>query len=691
MKEVKVEQEIGGKKLILSTGKLAKQAKASVVVQYGETVVLVSLVSAPLEEAKDFVPLTVDYRERTYAAGKIPGGFFKREGKPREKEVLSSRVIDRPLRPLFPKGIKDDIMINAIVLSSDGENDSDLPALIGASAAVVLAGFPFNGPIGAVRIGYINGEFVINPSFTDLQNKELELIVVGTKDRITMLEGNSKEVSEDIVLKAIKKAETEVNKIIDLQIELAKKCGVELNKVSVKEDEMDKYVQELIPTHKEKIKKAITIFDKLERAGALDKLKEEIVEKYKEIDETGFIASTVYERLSELCFKELIVKDKKRPDSRAFDEVRDISCEVGILPRTHGSGLFTRGQTQALAIATLGTPRDMQIIDDLEGEYKKRFMLHYNFPSFAVGEARPNRGPGRREIGHGNLAERALEAVLPDDKEFPYTIRIVSDILESNGSSSMASVCGGSLALMDAGVPIKSPVAGISVGLVQDKENILLVDIAGFEDHFGDMDFKIAGTEKGITAIQLDVKVSGLDDDTIVRTFEISKKSRLKILDIMNKTLNKSREATSTYAPKIEKVIVPTDKIRLVIGQGGKTIKKIMEEADVEIDVEDTGEVTISAKNFEGLKIAREMVQLYTAEAEVGKIYKGKVMRLMSFGAFVEILPGKEGLVHISQLSDKRVEKVEDVVKEGDEINVKLVEIDAMGRLNLSKKAADKE
>ncbi|MFH1714602.1 MAG: polyribonucleotide nucleotidyltransferase [Elusimicrobiota bacterium] len=691
MKEKIISIDIGGKPLILKTGLLAKQANASVTVQYGETVVLVTLVTKTSEEVTDFVPLMVDYRERTYAAGRIPGGFFKREGRPRESEILASRLIDRPLRPLFPKGINKDIILNAIVLSSDQENNPDLPALIGSSMAVILSGLPFSGPIGGVRVGYVKGEFKINPTFSELEDSDLDLIVVGTENSVAMLEGSSNEVSEEIITEAIMIAQKEIAKIVDMQKSFANECGVKQTKVENVEDEFDAHVARLLPEYKDSIKKGITIIDKLEREQALSEINEKIKQNFPE-DENGSIALTVYERLTNICFRELVVKDKKRPDGRAFDEVRKITCGVGILPRTHGSALFSRGETQALAVATLGTPRDKQIIDDLEGEYKKHFMLHYNFPSFAVGEARPNRGPGRREIGHGNLAERALEPMLPQSDNFPYTIRIVSDILESNGSSSMASVCGGTLSLMDAGVPIKNPVAGISVGLVKEKEgDVLLVDIAGFEDHYGDMDFKVAGTVNGITAIQLDIKIEGLDRGLIENTLALSKKSRLKILDIMKETIKEPRAEMSKLAPKIDTVMVDPGKVRLVIGQGGKNIKKIMEDCKVEIDVTDLGEVIISAVDAEGLVKAKEMVLLYTADAEVGKIYKGRVTKITTFGAFVEILPGKEGLVHVSQLADKRVEKVEDFLSEGDEIYVKLFEIDSMGRLNLSKKMADKE
>ncbi|MFC1546257.1 polyribonucleotide nucleotidyltransferase [bacterium] len=691
MKEIKKERQVGGKVLSLSTGVFAKQARSSIVVQYGETVVLVTLATSKSDEVRDFVPLMVDYRERTYAAGKIPGGFFKREGRPREKEILSSRLIDRALRPLFPKNIQENIVISVIVLSSDNENDPDIPALIGSSMAVVLGGIPFGGPIAGVRVGYIDEKLIVNPSYEELEKSTLSLTVVGTEESVVMLEGDAQEISENIVTDAIMHAQEEIKKIIEMQKEFALELGVSLTKMEKAEDDLDKQEKELLPDFKDEIKKAVTLIDKLEREHALEKVKEKIKERFPD-DQDGIITDIMNERLTYSVFRELVVKDRVRVDGRAFDELRAVNCNVGLLPRTHGSGIFTRGQTQALAIATLGTSRDMQIIDDLEGEYKKRFMLHYNFPSFAVGETRPNRGPGRREIGHGSLAERAIEPMLPSDDNFPYTIRVVSDILESNGSSSMASVCGGTLALMDAGVPIKNPVAGISVGLVKESdEEILLVDIAGFEDHYGDMDFKVAGTEQGITAIQLDIKITGLSRQLVEKTLELSRKTRLKILDIMKKTIEAPRSEMSSYAPKIEKMYVPQEKVRLVIGQGGKTIKKIMEEATVEIDIEDNGEIRVSAKDSKGLAIAREMIKLYTQDPEVGKIYKGKVMRIMNFGAFVEILPGKEGLVHISQLAERRVANVEDVVKEGDEIFVKLVEIDNMGRLNLSKKAAEQE
>ncbi|MDD5132136.1 MAG: polyribonucleotide nucleotidyltransferase [bacterium] len=688
-----VDLELNGKTLRFETGGLAKQAQGAVVASYAETVVLatVGIANQP-REAIDFFPLTVEYRERTYAAGKIPGGFFKREGRPREKEILTSRLIDRPLRPLFDERFRNEIQVMVTVLSVDTQNDPDVLSICASSLALGLAGAPFAKMVAGVRVGKIDGQLVLNPTMDELKNSCFDIIIAGTKDAVTMIEGGSSEVSEEEVLEAIKFGHKYIKDIVALQEELLQRCGAKPNEYTFAQ--VDPVLsQEVEAFAKQYVLDAVKVTEKKEREAVLDKGITETIahfaEKYTE--QEGAIKQVI-DKMLEKEIRRLILEENKRLDGRSFDQIRDINVQVGVLPRTHGSAVFTRGQTQALVTTTLGTMDDRQIMDELEGEYKKKFMLHYNFPPFATGEVKPLRGTGRREIGHGALAERSLAPILPGEEKFPYTIRIVSDILESNGSSSMASVCGGTLSLMDAGVPISNPVAGISIGLVLEKDkHATFTDIAGHEDHYGDMDFKVAGTINGITAIQLDIKVEGLSYEILAEALAKAKNGRLFILDKMTAVLPASRKEISSLAPKITIMQIPTDKIKYVIGPGGKVIKKIIEDTKAEINIEDDGKVFVSGPNQESVNAAVEMIGYLTADAEIGRNYMGKVTRLMNFGAFVEILPGKEGLVHISQLAEGRTEKVEDVVKEGDELEVKVVEIDSQGRINLSRKAVLRE
>lgn len=714
----KVEAEIAERLLTIETGDLAKQAAGSAVVRYGETVILATATVAPEpKEGQSFFPLTVDYRERTYAAGKIPGGFFKREGRPRENEVVTSRLVDRPLRPLFDKNFLNEIQVMITVLSSDQENDADIPSIIGASCAVSLSAVPFAGPIGAVRMGRVGEKFIINPTFTQLEESSLDLVVAGTRNTVTMLEGGGKEVPEEVLQEAVKLAHKVIIEVVDLQEKLIKQFGKPKIELPGKEElpineELKKEFYRLLPYAQKKaipenlelamrviefcqgkVEEALRISDKLEREKRINEVISEAIDNFSQDypEQEKTIRDTI-DQVQRNYLRRLVLEENKRVDGRKIDEVRPISCAVGVLPRTHGSGLFTRGQTQALVTTTLGTSQDMQVMDELEREYKKRFMLHYNFPPFSTGEVRPSRGPGRREIGHGVLAEMALSPVLPSEEEFPYTIRIVSDILESNGSSSMASVCGGALSLMDAGVPITTPVAGVAMGLVKEGERaVLLTDIIGMEDFFGDMDFKVAGSRKGITAVQLDVKTDEITPEIMAKALEQSRRARLFILEKMQEKIEAPRKEISPLAPKILIVEINPDKIREVIGPGGKIVNKIQNETGAKLDIEHDGRITITADTREAANAAKEMVEYFTADVEVGKIYKGKVTRIKEFGAFVEVLPGKEGLVHISQLADRRVNKVSDVVKEGQEILVKCMEIDHEGRINLSRKAVLKE
>jgi len=691
---MKIEKKIGRENLIIETGKMAKQANGAVCVRYGGTVVLVTAVSSKeLREGIDFFPLTVEYQEKTYAAGKIPGGYFKREGRPTEKEILTARLVDRPIRPLFPKGFMNDVQIFAIVLSSDGENDSDVPAIIGASSALAISDIPFKGPIGAVRIGLIDDKFIVNPTFKELEASTLNLVAAGLKDRIIMLEAGAGEVSEEKMLEAIDLAQDYINETIELQGELQKKCGKKKIEPGLKivSEGLYKKVKEASLSELEKV---FLLPIEEERKEALDSLTKKIIEKLKKEDES-LIDADIKKALMKLekeSLRRFILKKKKRVDGRGFKDIRAVTCEVGILPRTHGSGLFTRGQTQSLSTTTLGTGQDEQRLDTLEGEKFKSFMLHYNFPAFSVGEVRPARGPGRREIGHGALAERALKAVMPSSEAFPYTVRVVSDILESNGSSSMATVCAATLSLMDAGVPIKSPVAGVALGLIkEEKDAVVLTDIAGVEDHFGDMDFKVTGTDAGITALQMDLKIDGIDSALIKKIMEQARPTRDFILKKILAAIKEPRKELSEYAPKITTITINKDKIRDLIGPGGKVIRKIIQDTGATIEVEDDGKVSVASDSGESIKRALEIIKGITGELEVGTIFAGTITRIMNFGAFCEIFPGKEGLIHVSELSGKFVKNVEDAVKVGDKVTVKLIKIDEMGRLNLSVKQVQEQ
>jgi len=686
-----IEINLGNKIIKIETGKIAKQSTGSVVVRCEETTVLATVVASDEpREGIDFLPLLVDYEEKFYAAGKIPGGFFKREGRPSNNAILTSRLIDRPLRPLFPKEYMNDVQIIVTVLSYDQKNLPDVLAIIGASAALWISNIPFQHPIGAVRIGLIENELVVNPTSQELENSELDLIIAGTKDSIMMMEGKACEVSEEIILKAIDIAQEAIKIIVESQEKLINILGKlntkkEYNFSEITEKK-DKYYKLIKNLYEPEIKEATCIIEKKERDNLLKKILNKIIEKLSIEEDDISSLKNIYDDICREIIRNLIIKEKRRVDGRQFDDIRPISCEIGILPRVHGSALFTRGQTQALVITTLGTFKDRQFIDTLEEDSSERFYLHYNFPPFSVGEVRPRRGQSRREIGHGSLAEKALKSLIPLEVEFPYTIRVVSEILESNGSSSMATVCGGSLSLMDAGVPIKRPIAGIAMGLVKENEKIeILTDILGLEDHYGDMDFKAAGSSQGITAIQMDLKIAGISKNTLFDILQKSKKARLFILNQMNEVISEPKKDLSIYAPKIVILKIDTNKIGIVIGPSGKNIKKIIEVTGATIDIKEDGEIYISSINENSIKQAKKMIESLTKEAKVGDTYKGKVTRTTNFGAFVEILPGKEGLVHISKLSHKHVVKVEDIVKVNDDILVKVIGIDNQGRIDLRK------
>jgi len=684
----KKEIDVAGKKFIVESGKVAKQASGSCTVTVGETTVLVTAVSS--KEPKvgtDFMPLTVDYRERTYAAGKIPGGFFKREAKPRDSEILISRLIDRSIRPLFPEYWRNDTQISAIVLSYDGVNDTDIPAILGTSVALMTSDLPFTTPIASVRIGKLNGKFVINPTMEEQQTSDLDLVVSGTEEAFNMVEAGSLELSESEMLDALNLAKETIKGICAFQKSLPAKQKIEVQPPQYNPSLKADIEAEAIA----KAEQGVTIKEKGEREFFWASFKKDItarmIEKYPE--ENAGAIDTMLEDIFYKKARELVLTKKVRTDGRGLEEIRPITCETDVLPRVHGSSLFTRGQTQALATVTLGTPGDMQMMDELKGEYNERFMLHYNFPGFATGEPKGERSTSRREIGHGALAKRALRPILPKEEDFGYTIRIVSDILESNGSSSMASVCGGSLALFNAGVPVKASVAGVAMGLMKEGDNyVVLTDIMGMEDHLGDMDFKVAGTRKGITALQMDIKIAGLTSEIMAQALEQARRGRMFILDKMDAAVSAPKNNLSEYAPKMATIMIPPKKIGELIGPGGKNIKKIQEENEVKIDIEESGKVSISGMDIEKVNRARGIVEAVAAEVEVGKIYSGKVVRIIEIGAFVEVLPGKDGMVHISQLADSHVKKVEDVVKVGDEVTVKVLKIDEKGRVNLSMKAA---
>ena len=682
------EMELGGRTLTIETGKMAKQASGAVLARYGDTAVLVTATaSAEPREGIDFFPLTVDYEEKLYSVGKIPGGFIKREGRPSESAILFSRLLDRPIRPLFAEGFRNDVQIVATVLSVEQDNAPEITAMIGASAALSLSDIPFNGPIGGVRVGRVNGQFIINPTVEQMEQSDLNLAVAGTADAISMVEAGANELPEDVILEAILFGHEEIKRIVAFvndMVAVAGKPKREIALFSVPED-MEQAVKEYIS---DKLNEAVRNADKHSRDAAVDAVKAEAMEHFAEIypEEDKKLSYIMHKTLKNIV-RHMITDEKIRPDGRGIEEVRPITCEVDLLARTHGSALFTRGQTQALTITTLGAIGDEQILDGLGTEESKRYMHHYNFPAFSVGETRPSRGPGRREIGHGALAERALVPMIPSEDVFPYTIRLVSEILESTGSSSMASVCGSTMSLMSAGVPIKRPVSGVAMGLVKEGDNYtILTDIQGMEDALGDMDFKVAGTTEGVTAIQMDIKIEGLTKEILTDALAQARRGRMHILGKMLEAIDQPREELSPYAPRIITLQIHPDKIRDVIGPGGKIIKKIIEETGVKIDIEDDGKTFIAAVDMEAGKKAVKMIEDLVREVEVGETYEGKVTRIMNFGAFVEVLPGKEGLVHISQLAKERVEKVEDVVAIGDVVKVKVIEIDRQGRVNLSRK-----
>lgn len=683
------ELTIDDKKYTIETGKMAKQADGAVIVRLGDTMVLVTVVGATEPSEKlDFFPLTVDYREKAYSAGKIPGGFFKREGRPSENEILSSRIIDRSIRPLFGAGYKNEVQILISVLSSDKENDADVLGITGASAALLLSDIPFNEPIAGVRVGRVNGQLILNPTFAELQDSDLELVIAASEESIIMVEGEAHEISEADMLTALDFGHEKIQQLITMQKNLLPKAGKtkwEYRAVTLPE-EVEQQIPQMVT---EPLAEILKIEDKKERKMALSKLIDETVEKFVEEypDSVSLISEKIHDIEKEIVRKQ-ISSEGKRIDGRGLDDIRPITCEVGLLPRVHGSALFTRGQTQALATTTLGTKMDEQKIDDLEGEFWKSYMLHYNFPPFCVGEIRPMRGTGRREVGHGNLAERSIKPAMPSDSIFPYTVRIVSDILESNGSSSMATVCAGSLALMDAGVPLKTPIAGIAMGLIKEGDTFhVLTDILGDEDHLGDMDFKVAGSKNGITGFQMDIKIKGIHSEVLADALDKAKNARLAILDKMNETLAAPRENLSLYAPRITSFKVAVDSIGMIIGPGGKTIRDITEKTNATINIEDDGTVIIASTDSEQAKEAKRMIDSLIEEPEAGKVYRGKVKKITNFGAFVEILPGKEGLLHISEIEHHRINRVEDVLQVGDEVEVKLLKIDPNGKFDLSRKA----
>ena len=681
------QMDLSGRTLTIETGELAKQAGGAVMVRYGDTVVLVTATGSKEAKDIDFFPLTVDYEEKMYAVGRIPGGFIKREARPPETAILNSRLIDRPIRPLFDKGVRNEVHVVATVMSVDYDCDPAICGMIGASAALTISDIPWNGPIAGVRMGRVNGEFVVNPTKAQLEETDLNVVVAGTKDAILMVEGGAQEVPEEVLLEVIMAAHEEIKKIVAFQEEFQPKVG-KVKREFPNKDVPEEIVAAVKAFAHDKLDAAVRCADKQQRDEQENAVRAETYEHFEEIyPENMNDVRLAFDKLVKEVVRHMITVEKIRPDGRQLDEVRPITCRVGVLPRTHGSGLFTRGQTQVLNITTLAPLSEKQTIDGIGIDTEKRYIHHYNFPSFSVGETRSSRGPGRREIGHGALAERALVPVIPSEADFPYAMRLVSEVLESNGSSSMASVCGSTLSLMDAGVPIKAPVAGIAMGLVtKDDYYTILTDIQGMEDALGDMDFKVAGTAKGVTAIQMDIKISGLSREILHEALEQAHKGRMHIMGIMMETINAPRESMSAFAPRIITMNINPDKIRDVIGSGGKVIRGIIEETGAKIDIEDDGTIFIAATEQSSADKAIEIITNLTKEVEVGEVYMGKVTRLMAFGAFVEVLPGKEGLVHISKLAKERVEKVEDVVNVGDEIMVKVIEIDKQGRVNLSRK-----
>jgi polyribonucleotide nucleotidyltransferase len=690
----RVEKELAGRKLVLEVGEVAKQANGATLVWYGETVVLVTAVVAPdVREGIDFMPLTVDYREKAYAAGKIPGGFFKREGRPSEREVLTSRLIDRPIRPLFPKGFGQETQVIAMVLSADTENDPDILAMIGASTALTVSDIPFQGPIGAVRVGRIEGEFVINPTRQQQSLSDLDLVIAGVDEGIVMVEGSGREVSEEVLIEGLEVGHRVIREIIALQRDLRETTGKPKLPLAAKASDAT-FVQRVRELATPWVHDAIRLPEKQVRERRMAELLADVLTSMADLPpEQALLVPKLIDTVEREQMRTMILAEGMRADGRRTDEIRPISIRVGVLPRTHGSALFTRGETQALVVSTLGTSTDEQIVDELEGKSSKAFMLHYNFPPFSVGEVSPMRGPGRREIGHGALAERSVAPILPSSEAFPYTIRVVSDILESNGSSSMATICGATLSLMDAGVPIVAPVAGIAMGLISEpgRGTAVLSDILGLEDHLGDMDFKVAGTPTGVTGFQLDVKIGGVDTAILRGAIEQARRGRLWILEKMAAVIAMPRAQLSAHAPRIITIRINPDKIREVIGPGGKVIRGIIEKTGANIDIEDDGRINIASADEKAARAAIEMIRGITAEAEIGKIYRGKVKKITDFGAFVEILPGTDGLVHISQIAEQRIKSVADVLKEGEEIMVKVLEIDKQGRVKLSRREALRE
>ena len=686
--ERKFQYNLAGRDLIVTIGKVAEQANGACMVQYGDTVILATATaSKEPREGIDFFPLSVDYEEKLYSVGKIPGGFIKREGRPSEKAILTSRLIDRPLRPLFPEGYRNDVQVIATVLSADQDNSPEIVAMIGSSIALSISDIPFDGPTGSVIIGLIDGEFIVNPNSEEREKSEIHLVVAGTKSAVMMVEAGANEVTEKVMLDGILKAHDEIKNLCGFIEEIKNEMGKEKKEYNLfKPNEEIK--EKIVAFGRQKLIEAINTFEKQERLDNIDKVNKEIKDTFiEEYPESEQDINVVIEDMLKEEVRRLIVEEGIRPDNRKVDEIRPITTDVGLLPRTHGSGLFKRGQTQVLTIATLGAISDAQVIDGLGEEESKRYMHHYNFPPYSVGDARPLRGPGRREIGHGALAERALEPVIPSEDKFPYTIRLVSEVLSSNGSSSQGSVCGSTLALLDAGVPIKSPVAGIAMGLIKEKGNVaILSDIQGMEDHLGDMDFKVAGTKDGITAIQMDIKIAGIDKPILEEALEKARLGRLYILGKMMETISTPRENLSKYAPKIYTMQINPDKIRDIIGPGGKVINKIIDETGVKIDIDDNGKIFIASVTQEGGEKAINMIDRIVKEVEAGEIYLGKVTRITNFGAFIDVLNGKEGLLHISNIARERVNKVEDVLAVGDEVLVKVMEIDNQGRINLSRK-----
>jgi len=682
--------DLDGKKITIEAGRLAKQASGSALVTIGKTKVLVTTcVNKNIKEGIDFMPLTVNYVEKFYSAGRIPGGFFKREGRATEKEVLTSRFLDRPIRPLFPENYFLDTQVIATVVSMDEENDPDMAAMLGVSFSLISSEIPFNGPTAGVRVGRINGEFIVNPTYQEIEKSDTHLVIAGSSDAITMVEGSFDELDEEVLLSAINFGHNKIKELTAFQKSIIDKFDIKKIEIPL-QNKPEEVIQKIRENVHDELKKCILITSKQERNEAVSSLREKTKTLFSEIyPDNENVINAVFEDIQKDILRNLILDEGKRIDGRGLKDIRPITCSIGEIPMAHGSAVFTRGETQALVVTTLGTKFDEQIVDAPEKESSKRFMIHYNFPPFSVGEVAPLRGPGRREIGHGSLGEKALRYVVPSKDEFPYTIRIVSEILESNGSSSQATICGATLSLMDAGVPIKSPIAGIAMGLIKENEKVaILTDILGDEDHLGDMDFKVAGTRNGVTALQMDIKIAGVTDDILRKALAQAKEGRITILDIMLKTINEPKKELASNAPQIITINVKRDKVREIIGQGGKVIKGIIEKSGAKIDIDDTGKINIYSSDKNSLDVAVAMINDITQEAEIGKIYYGKVRKIMDFGAFVEIFPGTDGLVHISQLDEKRVENVSDFLKEGDEVKVKVIDIDKAGKIKLSIKAA---